>query len=103
MDVSGLQVDPDKLRQAADYYESAADRCAAARSDHPRAVAESESWGPLFHEARRAAVDAVNARERALMTEEAKNRQMADQLRRTAADFEAMNAQNAAKLTISTE
>lgn len=103
MDVSNLQVEPAKLREAAVYYDSLADNCAAARAEHARTVAESESWGPLFHEARRAAVDAVNARERALTTEERKNRQMAEQLRKAAAEFEAMNEQNAANLTISTE
>jgi hypothetical protein len=103
MNVSDLQVDPVKLREAATYYDNVADKCAAARAEHARTVAEAESWGPLFFESRRAAVDAVNARENALVAEERKNREMAEQLRNSASEFEAMNAKNAADLTISTD
>jgi hypothetical protein len=38
-----------------------------------------------------------------LIAEEAKNRAMAEQLRKSATEYEAMNAENAARLTISTE
>jgi Excreted virulence factor EspC, type VII ESX diderm len=103
MTVNGLNVDPAKLREAATFYDRVADQCAAARAEHARTVAESESWGPLFAEARRAAVEAVNARESALLAEESKNRSMADQLRASATQFDAMDEQNAANLTISRE
>ena len=103
MTVNGLNVDPTKLREAAAYYDTMADQCAAARAEHGRTVAESESWGPLFAESRRAAVEAVNARENALLAEETKNRQMADQLRTAAAQFEATDEHNAARLTITSE
>ena len=102
MTVNGLNVDPAKLREAATYYDGVADTCAAARGEHGRTVAESESWG-LFAESRRATVEAVNARESALLAEESKNRAMADQLRASAAQFEAMEEQNATNLTISPE
>jgi Excreted virulence factor EspC, type VII ESX diderm len=103
MTVNGLNVDPAMLREAATFYDGVADRCAAARAEHARTVAESESWGPLFAEARRAAVEAVNARESALLAEESKNRAMADQLRASATRFDAMDEQNSANLTISPE
>ena len=45
----------------------------------------------------------MNARESALLAEESKNRAMADQLRASAAQFEAMEEQNATNLTISPE
>ena len=40
---------------------------------------------------------------RKLVAEERKNREMAEQLRKSASEFEAMNAKNAADLTISTD
>lgn len=103
MAMDKLAVDPGKLREAATRYDSIADECATARADNARAFEEAGTWGPLFHESRRAAVDAINAREAALSAEEAKNRAMAAQLRKSATEYEAMNADNAARLTISTE
>ncbi len=103
MAMDKLAVDPGKLREAATRYDAIADECAAARADNARAFEEAGTWGPLFHESRRAAVDAINAREAALIAEEAKNRALAEQLRKSATEYEAMNADNAARLTISTE
>jgi hypothetical protein len=103
MAMDKLAVDPDTLRAAAARYDGIADECAAARAENARAVEETATWGPLFHESRRAAVEAINAREAALNAEEAKNRAMAEQLRKSATEYEAMNAENAARLTISTE
>lgn len=98
-----LQVDPTQLIQWAIAHEQAADACAAARAEHPRTVAAAQSWGPLFHEARRATVEAVNAREAALLAAEQRHRAMADELRRSGAEFEAMNAANRANLTITSD
>ncbi len=98
-----LQVDPGQLVQWAFAHEQAADACAAARADHARTVAAAHSWGPLFYEARRAAVDAVNAREAALVAQERRHRTMAEKLRSGGAQMEAMNAANRANLTISTD
>ncbi|MGH3969011.1 MAG: type VII secretion target [Mycobacterium sp.] len=97
------QVSATQLLQWALAHERAADLCVSARADHPRTVAAAESWGPLFHEARRAAIDAVNARDASLREQEQRHRAMAQQLRTGAAQFEEMNAQNRAALTMSTE
>jgi hypothetical protein len=95
-----LRFTSDDLRQAAAKYEETADQYAAARKDNARAAQDTESWGPLAYESRRAAIDAINARERRLEAEEDKNRAMASQLYQTAAQFDAMTAQNARDLTI---
>jgi hypothetical protein len=98
-----LQVEPAQLIQWAIAHEQTADACAAARADHARTVAAAHTWGPLFHEARAATVEAVNAREAALLDQERRERAMAEQLRKSAAEFEAMNAANRANLTIATD
>ena len=98
-----LEVDPDRLRQWATAHDQAADACRAALQDHAQTIAVAQSWGPLFYEARRAAVDAVNAREAALIAEEERHRAMARELRSSADKFDAMNAANQANLTITTE
>nr|VTP02315.1 hypothetical protein BIN_B_04466 [Mycobacterium riyadhense] len=98
-----LQVEPGQLAEWALAHEQAAEACAAARADHARTVAAAQSWGPLFYEARRAAVEAVNAREAALETQESRHRAMAEQLRSSGAQLQAMNAANQADLTISTD
>jgi excreted virulence factor EspC (type VII ESX diderm) len=98
-----LQVNAPQMIQWAVAHERVAEACVTARADHPRTVAAAESWGPLFCEARRATVAAVNARETALVAQEERHRAMAQELRTGAARLEEMNAQNRANLTISTD
>lgn len=98
-----LEVDPDQLRQWATAHDQAADACQAARQDNAQTIAAANSWGSLFYEARRATVDAVNAREATLIAEEERHRAMARQLRSSAEKFNEMNAANQANLTITTE
>ena len=98
-----LQVSPTDLIKWALAHEKAADACAQARSDNQRTAAAAASWGPMFHEARRATIAAVNAREATLVAQEERHRAMAQQLRNGAAQMEEMNAQNRASLTISTD
>ncbi len=98
-----LQVDPGQLIEWAIAHEQAAAVCAAACADHPHTIAAAQSWGPLFYEARRATVDAVNAREAALLAQERRHRAMAEQLRSGGAQMEAMNAVNQTNLAISTD
>jgi hypothetical protein len=98
-----LELNLDELRQWATAHDAAADACRAALQDHAHTIAAAQSWGPLFYEARRAAVDAVNAREAALVAEEEQHRAMSRELRCSADKFDAMNAANQASLTITTE
>jgi hypothetical protein len=105
MAVSGdiTQVPPHKLREWAIAHDQAAEACVTARQGHERTLAAARSWGPLFHQARRATVDAVNAREAALKHEEQRHRAMADQLRAGATTMEETEAVRAASLTIRTD
>ena len=98
-----LQVSPTDLIKWALAHEKAAEACATARADNQRTAAAAASWGPMFHEARRSTINAVNAREATLLAQEQRHRAMAEQLRKGAAEMEEMNAQNRAKLTISTD
>lgn len=98
-----LQVDGGQLRQWAAAHDQAADACKAALQDDAHTIAAAQSWGPMFYEAHRAAVDAVNARESVLVTEEQQHRAMARELRASAEKFDAMNADNQANLTITSE
>lgn len=100
MSVNRTKVDSTQLIEWAITHENAADACAAARGQHPQTIAAAASWGPLYRDARRAAVDAVNAREAALIREEDEHRKMAAQLRSSATQFTGMNERNAANLTI---
>ena len=85
-----LQVTPPEMVQWALAHERAAEECASARADHPRTIEAAQSWGPLFYEARRATVQAVNARETALLAQEERHRAMAQELRTGAARLEAV-------------
>jgi hypothetical protein len=98
-----LQVSPTELIKWALAHERAADGCAAARSDNQRTAAAAASWGPMFHEARRSTINAVNAREATLLAQEQRHRATAEHLRRGATEMEEMNARNRATLTISTD
>jgi hypothetical protein len=98
-----LQVSPTELINWALAHERAADGCATARSDNQRTAAAAASWGPMFHEARRSTINAVNAREQTLLAQEQRHRATAQQLRKAAAEMDEMNARNRAALTISTD
>ncbi|MEE6140481.1 type VII secretion target [Mycobacterium sp. 050128] len=98
-----LQVNTDDLITWAIAHENAAEACEQARADHAHAVAAAQSWGPLFYEARRAAVAAVNDRETALRDQQERHEAMAQQLRKAAAQMAEMDAANRANLTISTD
>lgn len=100
MSVNRTKVDSAQLIEWAISHENAADACAAARRQHPQTIAAAASWGPLYRDARRAAVDAVNAREAALTREENEHRKMAATLRTAAGTMTGVNEHNAARLTI---
>ena len=103
--VSGerLEVTPAQLREWALSHDRAAEACAAARADGEQTLAAAQSWGPLFYEARRAATEAVAARDETLATEQARHQEMARQLRSAAEQFEGMDAANRSGLTLRAE
>jgi hypothetical protein len=95
------QLAPEKLVEWARQHELAAERCVAARREHPRTIAAAASWGPMFADARKAAVDAVNAREAALIHQEHRHRAMARNLQQGAAVMQAKFDENARNLRLS--
>ena len=95
-----LQVRPDQLLAWAASYEEAAQACVAARADHARVVEAAQSWGPMWHEAHLATIDAVNARDTALIEQERRYLATAQQLRASAGEFGSMDSGNRAHLTI---
>jgi len=103
--VSGerLEVTPGQLREWAVSHDRAAEACAAARQDSEQTLAAAQTWGPLFHEARRAAQDAVTARDETLASEQRRHEAMARQLRSAADQFEEMDATNRSGLTLRAE
>lgn len=98
MTVQRLQVDPADLQRWAANHDDAAERAEAARADGAKVLQAAESWGPLFHEARRAAQEVVEARDAALAAQAARHRAMAAQLRSGGQAFAVSNEQNAANL-----
>jgi Excreted virulence factor EspC, type VII ESX diderm len=98
-----VEVTPGQLRDWAHSHDRAAEACAAARQDSEQTLAAVQSWGPLFHEARRAAIDAVAARDATLAAEQQRHEAMARQLRSAADQFEGMDDTNSSRLTMRAE
>jgi hypothetical protein len=98
MSVGRIEVDPAALARWATNHDAAAQDLEGARADGAKIVEATDSWGAMFHEARRAAQEVIEARERALAAQAERHRNMADQLRVGGAAFAAMNEDNAADL-----
>jgi hypothetical protein len=96
-----LEVDPAELRRRAEQHAQAIDTIKAARSDNERMNSEAETLGPLYHQVR-ASVSAVTAkRDQALASEQQRHEQMRDGLLASAAEYERVESENRARLTIS--
>lgn len=103
MSSNDLQADPDKLRQWAVAHDRAADACQAARRECDGQLEQVRSWGPLYREARVAAVEAINARAAALQSEGQKHQDMAHQLRVGAQRLEEMQTENRGRLRLNVD
>ncbi|SKS74757.1 Protein of uncharacterised function (DUF2580) [Mycobacteroides abscessus subsp. bolletii] len=98
MTMEPIQVDPATLQKMATNHDSAAQACTAARADGAQVLADADSWGPLFYEARRAAEEVTEARDAALREQARRHEAMAEQLRRGGVVFSEMNQANAEAL-----
>lgn len=103
MDGGQLEVRPDQLRDWAVAHDRAAASCASARADAEQTLAAARSWGPQFYEARRAAEEAVAARDATMAAQQQRHEEMARQLRAAAERFETMDAANRDRLTLPAE
>src|SRR5690348_15574168 len=100
MNVS-LEVDPAELRRRAELHAQAIDQIKAARTDNERMNSEAETLGPLYHQVRTSIHEVTSKRDQALASEQQRHEQMRDALLGSAAEYERVEAENRARLTIS--
>ena len=101
MNVSSLEVDPAELRRRAEQHALAIDQIKAARADNGRMVSEAQTLGPLYHQVRASINEATSKRDSALASEQRRHEQMREALLVSAAEYERVEAENRARLTIS--
>lgn len=100
MDVP-LEVDPAELRRLAEMHAQAADTIKAARADKERMNSDAQTLGPLYHQVRAAVSEATSKRDQALAFQQQRHEQMREALLVSAAEYERVEAENRAHLTIS--
>jgi hypothetical protein len=82
-------------------HAQAIDQIKAARADNERMTSEAQTLGPLYHEVKASVDDVAAKRDAALASEQARHEEMRDALLQSATDFEQREAENQARLTIS--
>lgn len=95
MSMEPLAADPALMQRMATKHDDAAAELTGARNDHGQVLAAADSWGPLYYESRRAAQEAVEARDQALASQSQRHTNLADELRRGGTKFAEMNQANA--------
>lgn len=95
-----LEVDPAELRRRAEIHARSIDEIKAARADRARMLSESQTLGPLYHQVREAIAVVAEKRDQSLAREQARHEQMREALLVSAAEYEATEAENRARLTI---
>ena len=96
-----LHVDPAALRRQAEFHAQAIDQIRAARADNERMNSDAETLGPLYHQVRASIHAVTRARDQALASQQQRHQQMRDALLASAAEYERVEAENRAGLTIS--
>ncbi|MCH9729729.1 MAG: ESX-1 secretion-associated protein [Actinomycetia bacterium] len=96
-----LEVDPGELRRRAEQHAQAIDQIKAARADNERMTSEASTLGPLYHQVRASVSEVTSMRDSALASEQLRHEQMRDALLASAIDYERIEAENRAGLTIS--
>ena len=95
-----IRITPSLLNQVAARHESVADEMAAARGAETDILAAVATHGPIMHQFKAAAHEAVQRRAAAFADHEAAHRSAADQLRSIAAKFQDQEEINAAAVRI---
>lgn len=95
MSMEPIAADPALMQRMAAKHEDAATELTGARNDHGQVLSAADSWGPLFYESRRAAQEAVEARDQALAAQAHRHSSLAEQLRQGGSKFAEMNQNNA--------
>ncbi|QFS94771.1 type VII secretion target [Mycolicibacterium neoaurum] len=96
-----VQVDPSELRRRAEVHAQAIDQIVAARADNERMTTEAQTLGPLYHQVKASVSEVAAKRDAALASEQARHEQMRDALLTSAAEYERVEAENRARVTIS--
>lgn len=96
-----LEVDPAELRRRAEQHAQAIDEIKAARSDNDRMNNEAQTLGPLYHQVRASVNEVTAKRDAALASEQRRHEEMRDGLLASAAEYERVESENRARLTIS--
>jgi hypothetical protein len=96
-----LEVDPAELRRRAEQHAQACDEIKAARADNARMNSEADTLGPLYHQVRASIREVTSVRDQALASEQQRHERMREALLVSAADYERMDAENRARVTIS--
>jgi hypothetical protein len=96
-----FEVNPADLRRRAEVHAQAVDEIKAARADNQRMTTEAQTLGPLYHQVKAATKDVAAKRDAALASEQRRHEQMRDSLLQSASEYERMESENQAKLTIS--
>jgi hypothetical protein len=95
-----IRITPALLNQVAARHDGVADEIAVARGAEADILAAVATHGPIMHQFKAAAREAVQRRAAAFADHEAAHRSVADQLRSIAAQFEEQEEINAAAVRI---
>lgn len=96
-----VQVEPSELRRRAEVHAQAIDQIQAARADNERMTTEAQTLGPLYHQVKASINEVAAKRDAALASEQRRHEEMRDALLASATDYERIEAENQARLTIS--
>jgi small-conductance mechanosensitive channel len=96
-----FEAQPDELRRRAEVHAQAIDQIVAARADNERMTSEAQTLGPLYHQVKASVNEVARRRDAALASEQRRHEQMRDALLASAADYERVEAENRARVTIS--
>ncbi|MDT5078143.1 MAG: hypothetical protein QOJ80_2780 [Mycobacterium sp.] len=96
-----FQVDPADLRRRAEVHAQAIDEISAARADNERMTTEAQTLGPLYHQVKASVNEVAAKRDAALASEQRRHEEMRDALLTSASEYERIESENRAQLTIS--
>jgi hypothetical protein len=95
-----IRVSPEVMNQVADQHDEVADRIGAARAAGEGIHAAVSSYGPIMHRVKAAVADLLGQRDEALLAHDQTHRRAAEELRRQATGFTAVDETNAERLRI---
>ena len=95
-----IQISPDVLRAVANHHDEVADKIAAARVAGDDIAAAVNSFGPIMHQVKAAVVDLLTQRDAALRDHDQTHRTAAEELRKHAHGFAAVDEDSVDRLKL---